>query len=862
MSYENFHFKIKEIKDSIIPTQNLKKGISIIIPVYNGIEYIESCLESLEKQEINNANFEVILVLNGVFIQEFKYLHSVEFHNLDIITLINDDTGAGSARNLGMKNAKYSHVTFIDIDDHVSPNFIQANFDNMEKNTITFSQIHDVVDGEIISDNLVNKDIIDNHSKDSVPLLNLNRIATITVCKVIPKEIIVLQKFRDNLRSGEDTVFFSELFVNSRPKLKVLPLEEKSIYYRRIRPDSVSRKNVSYDFLVFQRLEILEILDRILNEIKNPTLKKFIKSKYNAQISFMNKYLVERPDEREKVLNAVNNMSFDNFNYSTLNRNFAKTLVLSYCFPPYSDTSATIVAKRLVNNNEVVDVISNNMSRIRDEEPSLKKMVAPLVGKNVLVNQMASFSNMFYLNSYIDTAVLFYAENKGTYSKIYSRAMFPISHLPNIFIKIMDPDINWVAEFSDPLLYNIESIERHALIDNETLVNSLKNGLLGRFSKYVDDNLFNIAELIPFSLADELIFTNRNQLEYMISRFSEDEKQYLRNKSEIIEQPTLPKEYYNIDKAELSIEPAVVNIAYFGNFYSKRSYNQFIKLVKQLNENFNLIFKLYLYTNISQFEESELVYLTENNVGVNNYLPYTQFLNASTQFDILLISDADTKDDKPYNPYLPSKLSDYLGSEAVILALTEKSSIMSQKDRDKLFKIDMVQFEEEIKSNSLFKNQTLISLIELVKENKIEKKDRNIIYNQDTTILHDRYTETVLTNDLNILNVSNKNWLIKPKKLPIKKENKYEIVISNNSSFEKEIEIKSFYSLKNVIEVDFILIEKNEKSVETICISELRKNFIKKQIPVKSNLMIKVKYSKNYKKIGFINAGRLQIRGI
>src|SRR5699024_4442478 len=143
-------------------------------------------------------------------------------------------------------------------------------------------------------------------------------------CKVIPKELIILQNFRDHLRSGEDTVFYCELFVNTRPKLVIIPTEEKGIYYRRIRENSVSRKSSSFDFLVYQRIKILEILENILVRVNNPTMKKFVTIKYNAQISFMNRYLQENPYDREKIITAVESMNIENFNYSILNRGMSR----------------------------------------------------------------------------------------------------------------------------------------------------------------------------------------------------------------------------------------------------------------------------------------------------------------------------------------------------------------------------------------------------------------------------------------------------------------------------------------------------------------------------------------------------------
>ena len=51
----------------------------------------------------------------------------------------------------------------------------------------------------------------------------------------------------------------------------------------------------------------------------------------------------------------------------------------------------------------------------------------------------------------------------------------------------------------------------------------------------------------------------------------------------------------------------------------------------------------------------------------------------------MIINDAITKPQKSMNPYLPSKLSDYAGSESSIWALYEKDCVLSQKKNVKHF---------------------------------------------------------------------------------------------------------------------------------------------------------------------------------
>src|SRR5699024_5769088 len=339
-----------------------------------------------------------------------------------------------------------------------------------------------------------------------------------------------------------------------------------------------------------------------------------IQFKYNAQISFIRKYISLHPEQTQDVFSIIASMNFHHFNYKVLNKGKAETLVLAYCFPPSSDTSATIVSKRIIENNSIVDVVANNMKNIRPYDQSLLKLVNPYIGNLITVNSPGSFSNMYYLNKYIDYSIKTYLKNKDNYKTIYSRAMFPVSHIPGYFIKKYEPKTKWVAEFSDPLLMDIEARERYSDIENVGLLKSLKNQGLGIFSEYVTENLFNLAEIIPFALADELIFTNEHQLEYMTERFGKDQKELIYSKARISQHPSLDESFYNIEQAELLLETSIINIAYFGNFYSKRSYKQFIELVNALNENSSQIFHLHIFTNISQLLPEDLDTLKNNSV--------------------------------------------------------------------------------------------------------------------------------------------------------------------------------------------------------------------------------------------------------
>lgn len=111
--------KPKAIDDSssskILPRAS-RPEISIIVPIYNMSRYLNSCLESVLKQ--NFRDFEVILVddcsTDGSPIIEKKYAQ------LDArvrYLKMRKNRGPGAARNLGLKEARGKYVRFLDPDD-------------------------------------------------------------------------------------------------------------------------------------------------------------------------------------------------------------------------------------------------------------------------------------------------------------------------------------------------------------------------------------------------------------------------------------------------------------------------------------------------------------------------------------------------------------------------------------------------------------------------------------------------------------------------------------------------------------------------------------------------------------------------
>lgn len=100
-------------------------AFSVVVPVYNGEKTLITCLESLRKQTY--TDFEVLMVENGSaddsgrICREYAQGDS-RFH---LITS-KENRGPSGARNLGLEQARGEYVAFVDCDDFVEPDFLEA----------------------------------------------------------------------------------------------------------------------------------------------------------------------------------------------------------------------------------------------------------------------------------------------------------------------------------------------------------------------------------------------------------------------------------------------------------------------------------------------------------------------------------------------------------------------------------------------------------------------------------------------------------------------------------------------------------------------------------------------------------------
>lgn len=109
----------------------MEKIISVIIPVYNQIQYLKDCIDSIVHQLTDDV--EVLLIDDGS--NDGSELLCDKFQNLNdnIRTIHKSNGGLSSARNEGMKNAKGRYLLFLDSDDELAKNAVEVLKENIKK---------------------------------------------------------------------------------------------------------------------------------------------------------------------------------------------------------------------------------------------------------------------------------------------------------------------------------------------------------------------------------------------------------------------------------------------------------------------------------------------------------------------------------------------------------------------------------------------------------------------------------------------------------------------------------------------------------------------------------------------------------
>jgi glycosyltransferase involved in cell wall biosynthesis len=100
--------------------------LSIIIAAYNVEKFIEKCIYSCVHQNFDKSLYEIVVVNDGSKDNTTKILNKLETKIENLHTIYQENSGLGASRNIGLKNALGDYVWFIDGDDYIENNCLEA----------------------------------------------------------------------------------------------------------------------------------------------------------------------------------------------------------------------------------------------------------------------------------------------------------------------------------------------------------------------------------------------------------------------------------------------------------------------------------------------------------------------------------------------------------------------------------------------------------------------------------------------------------------------------------------------------------------------------------------------------------------
>lgn len=114
-------------------TDRPNRMVSVIIPIYNGQRYIETTVRSVLAQTY--GDYEILCIIDGTHDESAAIIEKL--NNGKIRLFHHTNRGATSTRNRGLQLAHGEYILFLDQDDVLEPQFLEASIQELERTGAT-----------------------------------------------------------------------------------------------------------------------------------------------------------------------------------------------------------------------------------------------------------------------------------------------------------------------------------------------------------------------------------------------------------------------------------------------------------------------------------------------------------------------------------------------------------------------------------------------------------------------------------------------------------------------------------------------------------------------------------------------------
>lgn len=217
--------------------------ISVIIPAYNAIDYMDESLDSIINQSLKDL--EIICVDDGSTDNTLERLEYYASKDSRIQVYTQENQGPGGATNTGLSKAKGKYIYFMDADDILELNALEELYDIIEEKNVDFVIFkainYDQDTGEYFEDRYYTMPILHECVGDSI--FNWRDIGE-TIFSICVTPWSKLYKHDVIKKSGakfplhliyHDNLFFWDILFNSDR----IYFHDKFLYRRRVHSSSL-----------------------------------------------------------------------------------------------------------------------------------------------------------------------------------------------------------------------------------------------------------------------------------------------------------------------------------------------------------------------------------------------------------------------------------------------------------------------------------------------------------------------------------------------------------------------------------------------------------------------------------------------
>lgn len=205
--------------------------VSVIIPVYNTVKYVERCIKSVTDQTYKEL--EIIVVDDGSTDGSLDICKRLQVQDKRFFITSQSNAGASMARNKGLDLANGDYIMFVDSDDWIAPNMVEILLKAMKTTDA------DMVISQVPGDpQLYNSDITISSRQALYHLLS-DQAWWSPVGKLFCKKAFKTLRF-PKATISEDYRLMSELLLQDMNIRFIC----SSYYHRTIRTNSLSRSTL------------------------------------------------------------------------------------------------------------------------------------------------------------------------------------------------------------------------------------------------------------------------------------------------------------------------------------------------------------------------------------------------------------------------------------------------------------------------------------------------------------------------------------------------------------------------------------------------------------------------------------------